>query len=163
MSPVYSTKKVVKKLKRNWKEIEKLFFFGKKNALIETTLTRESKYLLFQVIQSQNQSQVTSQQQQQQQQGGGQPDCRSEATSVCGDNSSVLSGFSSGPVNQQAGHQAGGNGLPPGSSASTMTSASKVESVQEMFFELGMKSHTVFFANSFHGNYSFLNLEIVEN
>ena len=160
MSPVYSTKNVVKKLKRNWKKIEKklkfswkLFFFGKKNALIETTLTRESKYLLFQVIQSQNQSQVTSQQQQQQQQqGGGQPDCRSEATSVCGDNSSVLSGFSSGPVNQQAGHQAGGNGLPPGSSASTMTSASKVESVQEMFFELGMKSHTVFFANSFHGN-----------
>ena len=98
------------------------------------------------MIQSQNQSQqsqVTSQQQQQQQQqqGGGQPDCRSEATSVCGDNSSVLSGFSSGPVNQQAGHQAGGNGLPPGSSASTMTSASKVESVQEMFLELGMKSH----------------------
>ena len=101
----------------------------------------------FQVIQSQNQSQqnqVTSQQQQQQQQqqqSGGQPDCRSEATSVCGDNSSVLSGFSSGPVNQQAGHQAGGNSLPPGSSAPTMTSASKVESVQELFFELGRKSN----------------------
>ena len=97
------------------------------------------------MIQSQNQSQqsqVTSQQQQQQQQqGGGQPDCRSEATSVCGDNSSVLSGFSSGPVNQQAGHQASGNSLPPGSSAPTMTSASKVESVQEMLFELGRKSH----------------------
>ena len=94
------------------------------------------------MIQSQNQSQVTSQQQQQQQQqGGGQPDCRSEATSVCGDNSSVLSGFSSGPVNQQAGHQAGGNSLPPGSSAPTMTSASKVESVQEMLFELGRKSN----------------------
>ena len=98
----------------------------------------------FQVIQSQNQSQqnqVTSQQQQQQQQSGGQPDCRSEATSVCGDNSSVLSGFSSGPVNQQAGHQAGGNSLPPGSSAPTMTSASKVESVQEMLFELGRKAN----------------------
>ena len=98
----------------------------------------------FQVIQSQNQSQqnqVTSQQQQQQQQqSGGQPDCRSEATSVCGDNSSVLSGFSSGPVNQQAGHQAGGNSLPPGSSAPTMTSASKVESVQEILIKLGRKS-----------------------
>ena len=77
------------------------------------------------MIQSQNQSQQSQVTSQQQQQANGQPDCRSEATSVCGDNSSVLSGFS-GAV------QAGGPGIhgqagvgPPSSVTSTMTSSSK--------------------------------------
>ena len=60
------------------------------------------------MIQSQNQSQPTSQ----------QPDCRSEATSVCGDNSSVLSGFSGAIVGPQ------GVPGPPGSNVTSTTSIS---------------------------------------